>query len=423
MKKMFRNVLVIARRDFMAVTATPSFLVFLMTPLFLAIFAFMGAYGSNQVVKRKQDSSRIVALLPVEEEAIIEKINVQMKQVSSRLIPPLEVRTLEQSQLTRASAQQVFDEPDSDTHAVLLGPIKAPTILEEKKYTKASHYLESLVRQARLYQSQVNDNTARAIDFEYLDHRRVSNSSRYSLAYGAITTLFFLSLLFGGQTLAMIAEEKSNKIIEILASSMPLESLFLGKLLGFLGVSFLFISFWLFIATMITIFIIPILLIIGTSVDKTEQFEVITSTIILAPATGWPFFLLFCFLYFIMAFLLMGAMFLGVGALATTMREIQMLSMPVAIFQFAIFSIAVAGTGQPDSTLAEFTQIFPFTSPFAMAAQAATDDKIFTHLIMLGWQALWVVIVIGLAVRLFRAGVLNNSGALVFWRQKSAKNN
>src|SRR3546814_10193851 len=45
-----------------------------------------------------------------------------------------------------------------------------------------------------------------------------------------------------------LAEEKGNKVIEILAAAVPLESVFLGKLLGFLGVAVLFIAFWMALA-------------------------------------------------------------------------------------------------------------------------------------------------------------------------------
>src|SRR3546814_11877039 len=108
-----------------------------------------------------------------------------------------------------------------------------------------------------------------------------------------------------------------------------------------------------------------------------------------------------------MSFLLLGAVFLGVGAQAATVREIQMLSLPITIFQVGMFSLCAAAASAPGSGLARFAQIFPFSSPPAMAARAATDDAKAVHLLALGWQALWVAPVIWLSVRLFRAGVLS----------------
>src|SRR3546814_9398593 len=67
-----------------------------------------------------------------------------------------------------------------------------------------------------------------------------------------------------------------------------------------------------------------------------------------------------------------------------------------------------------------FAQIFPFSSPLAMAARAATDDGQAVHLLALGWQALWVALVIWISVRLFRAGVLSSGGSWKFWRGAKA---
>jgi ABC-2 type transport system permease protein len=139
-----------------------------------------------------------------------------------------------------------------------------------------------------------------------------------------------------------------------------------------------------------------------------------------APASGWPFFFGIGLCYFIMAFLLLGAAFLGIGAQAGTVREIQMLSLPITIFQVGMFSLSAAAASAPGSGLARFAQIFPFSSPFAMAARAATDDGHAVHLLALGWQALWVALVVYLSVRLFRAGVLSSGGGWKFWKKKGA---
>src|SRR3546814_5637477 len=101
-----------------------------------------------------------------------------------------------------------------------------------------------------------------------------------------------------------------------------------------------------------------------------------------------------------MACLLLGAIFLGVGAQAGTVRKIQMLSLPITILQVAMFSLCSAAASAPGSTLATVAQIIPFSSPLAMAARAATDDARGVHLLALGWQAIWVALVIMLSVRL-----------------------
>src|SRR3546814_16646455 len=86
-----------------------------------------------------------------------------------------------------------------------------------------------------------------------------------------------------------------------------------------------------------------------------------------------------------------------------------------------MFSLCAAAASAPGSGLARFAQIFPFSSPLAMAARAATDDAKAVHLLALGWQALWVALVIWLSVRLFRAGVLSGGSGWKFWRGASSE--
>jgi ABC-2 type transport system permease protein len=109
-----------------------------------------------------------------------------------------------------------------------------------------------------------------------------------------------------------------------------------------------------------------------------------------------------------MAYMLQSAVFLGVGSLAGTQREIQMLSLPITIFQFAMLGFASYAAGHADSWAARAAEIFPFSSPRAMAAHAANSPALWPHALALAWQILWVAITVTVAARLFRRGVLKS---------------
>ena len=69
-----------------------------------------------------------------------------------------------------------------------------------------------------------------------------------------------------------------------------------------------------------------------------------------APGVGWPMFVLLGMAYFAMGYLLLGSIFLSIGSLATTVREVQTLSMPVTMAQVLLFffaSYAMAHPGEP----------------------------------------------------------------------------
>jgi ABC-2 type transport system permease protein len=138
------------------------------------------------------------------------------------------------------------------------------------------------------------------------------------------------------------------------------------------------------------------------------------------PAIGLPIFILLGCAYFTMAFMLLGAVFLGIGAQAATMREIQMMSLPITIFQVAMFGLSSAAAGTPGSRVARIAEWFPFSSPFAMAAHGATDAALWPHLLALLWQALWVTITIWFAARMFSRGVLKSGGGIGGFSKKRA---
>ena len=121
--------------------------------------------------------------------------------------------------------------------------------------------------------------------------------------------------------------------------------------------------------------------------------------------------------YFAMAYLLLGSVFLGVGAQASTMREIQMLSLPITIVQVGMFGLASAAAANPDSPIALIAAVVPLSSPFAMAGRAAIAPDIWPHVLALGWQALWVAIFIAIGARLFRRGVLQSGSPAGAWRK------
>ena len=57
--------------------------------------------------------------------------------------------------------------------------------------------------------------------------------------------LFFLTLLLAGMVLSQLIEEKSNKIIEVIAAAMPIDAMFVGKLFAMLAASVLGLVVWI----------------------------------------------------------------------------------------------------------------------------------------------------------------------------------
>lgn len=409
MTPFIRNMFVVARRDFLAIVATPTFLLFLLAPLLMIGMGLAGGMGASQLADSARGKGRIVAVADPAEIEALRAADTRLRAAMPREPALLELRVAGPA----ADPLAIAREKGSDTYAVMSGNLAAPRIVEREEDSGSGRYLALLAGEVRRAEAAgaLPPVTPR---FESLARGGTSVAVQQSLGFGAVFVIFLLTLLLAGQTVSSLAEEKGNKVIEILAAAVPLESVFLGKLLGFLGVAVLFIAFW--VAMALGGGLVAAMLTDPAALASTEGASKAAAALASTPATGWPFFLGIGFVYFILSFLLLGAVFLGVGAQAATVREIQMLSLPITIFQVGMFSLCAAAASAPDSGLARFAQIFPFSSPLAMAARAATDDAKAVHLLALGWQALWVALVVWLSVRLFRAGVLSGGSGWKFWR-------
>jgi ABC-2 type transport system permease protein len=213
------------------------------------------------------------------------------------------------------------------------------------------------------------------------------------------TVLFFLTLLLSTMLLSQLVEEKSNKIVEVVAAAVPIESLFVGKLFAMLAASILGLLVWTAA---------------GAAVIASLKQGGLGA--LPPPAMGWTGFLALTVVYFAMNYLLLGAVFLTIGAQASTVREVQTLSMPVTFAQVVIFGFAATSAASPDSGVGLAAAIFPLSSPLAMVARAAQQPDLWPHVAAILWQMLWVAVILRLGAKLFRRTVLKSGPGLRWWR-------
>lgn len=401
--RLVRQTMTIARRDFVATVFTPTFLLFLLAPLMMLAFGTVGGMGAATMAKSGDSQSRIVMLASGEQAQSAIALDKQMRRLFRASEQPAKLIVEAPSANPRAQAQAMFDRKGVDTYAVLYGPLERPQILHVQNGPRSAEYLAELASQMVRAQRAGTDAPLSEATKTVVSRTTTSASGQGQAAFFTVFALFIVSLMLAGQVVGTMAEERSNKVIEILAAAVPLESVFFGKLLGMFGVAILFLLFW------------------GTVVVNVGQFlpgRLAMAFADVRPAVGTTAYVLLFLAYFVMAYMLLGAVFLGLGAQASTQRELQMMSLPITIFQVAMFGVASAAAASPDSWVATAAELFPFSSPFAMAARAANSPELWRHFAALAWQALWVVITVTIAARLFRRGVLQ-SGSPKLRRKKA----
>jgi ABC-2 type transport system permease protein len=395
MMRFLRSAFVIARRDFAATVLSKAFIFFLLAPLFpLLMGGVFGGIGARVATDAERPVIAVIAAraeferLAAARDQLAEAIGDQSVVTLAGYTPESDVA---------AQRKALLESRKPPVRAVLSGGLDHPRLVG------ALGGDEDIVGQMKLLIA--NARVASPAETPEIDITNMQASTGSLVKDRAVTAqisemiLFFLTILLSGMLLSQLIEEKSNKIIEVIAAAVPIDALFVGKLFAMLAASVLGIVVWISAGALIIQFV------------KTGGVQTLPP-----PAVGWPAFLALAILYFAMNYLLLGAAFLTIGAQASTVREVQTMSMPVTFAQVLIFGFASTAIGRPDSTEGLAAAIFPLSSPLAMLARAAEQPGWWPHVAALAWQALWVAVILRVGAQLFRKTVLKSGPRTRWWK-------
>jgi len=389
-KETIRAAFVIGRRDFTAIIFSKAFIFFLLGPLFPLIVGIVAGTLGGQVAR---DSAKpVIGLaIPAEEaEALVAARSRLVKKLGEGRFPELKILAISVGS-EALDARGMLQNQGNGLAAIYTGSFANP------KLTGSNGAVNRWQGNMALLTGYAKDGGNFTLpDFERDIIRQSNNDAkqlRIVTGQAAQTLLFMLTMLLAGMVLSNLVEEKSNKIIEILAASIPMDSVFLGKLFAMLAMALVGICVWTSVG-MIGVFAF------GGGIPNLPS-----------PAVGWPIFLILAAVYFTMAYLILGSLFLGIGAQAATVREVQTLSMPTTMMQLVIFFFAMYTVTKIDQPVEQFASILPFSSPFAMIARAAQVDTLWHHGVAIAGQVLFAILVLRISVTLFRRNVMKSGKA------------
>lgn len=214
-------------------------------------------------------------------------------------------------------------------------------------------------------------------------------------AYAMAMLMWLMVFLYGVNVMRSVLEEKTNRIVEVLVSSMRASDLMMGKILGVGLVALLQVGIW--------VVLIAVGLTIAGQRLKSGGAASIMAGLKLTPEAG-----LTLLSFFVLGFFLYAAVFAAIGAAVTTDQEGQQfqtfamvpLMLPVLFFPKVI--------GDPLGTTATVLGLVPFTAPVANAMRLGSTEiptvQVIASLVML---ALTTVLVVWIAGKIYRFGILS----------------
>jgi ABC-2 type transport system permease protein len=377
---------IIARRDFCAILFSRSFIFFLLGPLFPVIVgAFAGGIG-HRVAHSAQQPVIGIAMQAEDTKALLAARAALEPRMGGGLPDIVVAKELARGETFDAKA--ALADKSTKLAAVLTGSTAAPILTGPTERIEAWNGPVSMLTAQAQGSGPINYPTV-ALD-SIATTAVKQKTGQIATAQAGQLALFMLTMLLAGMVLSNLVEEKGNKIIEILAAAIPMDAVFLGKLFAMLAVSIVGIAVWGGVG--------------GTFALLTGQAVVNLPD----PAVGWPMFVGLGIAYFAMSYLLIGALFLTVGSMATTVREVQTLSMPASFAQIAFFFLAAYAVAAPGTIYEWVAVVVPFSSPYVMLARAAQDPALWPHVLAMAWQTLCIGLIIRTGAKMFRTMVMKS---------------
>ena len=219
---------------------------------------------------------------------------------------------------------------------------------------------------------------------------REDRGGSFILALMLFTLLYTTVLMWGAAIMNGVIEEKSNRVVEVIVSSLPTSHLFAGKLLG-VG------------AAGLTQVVVWSLTIAGFGIYGAAM----------ASSNGLPVpelqpLLLVCFvMYFLLGYFLYGALYAAVGSAVNTQQEAQSLAFPVMMPLILGFVFFPAVLSSPDSPLSVALSMVPFFTPMLMFLRiTALTPPLWQIVLSVVLTVATVAGVTWAAARVYRVGIL-----------------
>ncbi len=252
-------------------------------------------------------------------------------------------------------------------------------------------------------------------------HNRINMATAYISAF----LIYFFVFMFGAQVMRGVIEEKTNRIVEVIVSSVKPFQLMMGKVVGVALTGLTQFVAWLALTAILIIAVQSIFLpdLTKEALQQAESMQTVGSLIdnqILRPEATEKtkeFFdmlksinfgiLIGSFLfYFIGGYLLYGSLFAAIGSAVDTDADTQQFMLPVTIPLIVAIMAMVNAMQNPDGPLAFWFSIIPLTSPVVMMARIPFGVPYGELALSAALLILAFVGAIWLSAKIYRTGIL-----------------
>ena len=248
--------------------------------------------------------------------------------------------------------------------------------------------------------------------------KEVNAQLNYGIGFGSGILIYITMFIFGAMVMRGVMEEKTNRIAEVIVSSVKPFQLMMGKILGIAAVGltqfFLWIVLIMMLSTIVSAFI-PHELVqqagemnknmpVGGNNAMVMKFMDVKQTV---SAVNW-LQIISCFIFFFLGgYLFYASLFAAIGSVINEdPQEAQSLMLPITMPIIFAFIIMSSNLNTPDSKIMVWASMIPFTSPIVMMARIPSGvpwPQLLLSMILLIGGFLFTT---WLAAKIYRTGIL-----------------
>ena len=249
-----------------------------------------------------------------------------------------------------------------------------------------------------------------------------SSNTYIAMTAGFIFTflIYMFVMSYGGMVMQSVMEEKTNRIVELMVSSVKPFQLMMGKIIGVALVGFVQLAIW---GVMLSIILVVCGSVFGLSTAPAvpavagadAQMAAVAQQAgggeaaeIMSALKGLPYAELgiMFVLYFVGGYLLYASFFAAVGASINAQEDSSQFIMPVVLIMVFGLYAAMYSAENTNGPLAFWASIFPLTSPIVMMVRIPFGVPWWEEVLSLGLLFATSMAFVWLSARIYRVGIL-----------------
>jgi ABC-2 type transport system permease protein len=284
---------------------------------------------------------------------------------------------------------------------------------------------------AKVYEDTQVDIASETITVSENGGETSSSSAGAMILAGIMGLILYVTLLlYGSQVMNGVIEEKSNRIIEVIISSVKPYQLMLGKIIGVGLVGLTQFLLWIVLTiglTQVTGKIYASKAKVIMSIDQGKGSVDMRNAMQDSPmgevtkvleSTNIPLILVAFLFYFFVGYLLYSSLFAAIGSAVESATEAQQFTFIVMIPIILSFLLAQYTMQDPDSTVAFWASMIPFTSPINMMVRLPYGVPIWELVLSMSLLVVGFLACSWISARIYRVGILMY-GKKATWKELS----